>query len=98
MYDIPETGFLRLPQVLSVIPLGKTSWWEGVRSGRFPKPVKAASKKYFQDFPYNVFRILRTAAAEISSWQTLQCFGARVPIAKTVPTIRSAPGMPTSTF
>ena len=24
MYDIPETGFLRLPQVLSVIPLGKT--------------------------------------------------------------------------
>ena len=24
MHDIPETGFLRLPQVLSVIPLGKT--------------------------------------------------------------------------
>jgi prophage regulatory protein len=40
MYAIPETGFLRLRQVLSVIPLGKTCWWEGVRSGRFPKPVK----------------------------------------------------------
>ncbi len=37
MYDIPETGFLRLAQVLSVIPLGKTSWWEGVRSGRLVK-------------------------------------------------------------
>ena len=35
MYDIPETGFLRLAQVLSVIPIGKTSWWEGVKSGRF---------------------------------------------------------------
>ena len=44
MYDIPETGFLRLPQVLSVIPLGKTCWWEGVRSGRFPKPVKLSAR------------------------------------------------------
>lgn len=40
MHDIPETGFLRLPQVLEVIPLGKTSWWAGVKSGRFPKPIK----------------------------------------------------------
>jgi prophage regulatory protein len=44
MHDIPQTGFLRLPQVLSVIPLGKTCWWEGVRSGRFPKPVKLSER------------------------------------------------------
>jgi prophage regulatory protein len=40
MHDLPETGFLRLPQVLDVIPICKTSWWNGVKSGRFPKPVK----------------------------------------------------------
>jgi predicted DNA-binding transcriptional regulator AlpA len=40
MVDLPDTGFLRLPQVLSLIPLGKSSWWKGVKSGRFPKPVK----------------------------------------------------------
>jgi len=40
MHDLPETGFLRLPQVLEFIPLGRTSWWNGVRSGRFPQPVK----------------------------------------------------------
>jgi prophage regulatory protein len=40
VYSIPETGFLRLPQVLSFIPLGKTCWLEGVKSGRFPKPIK----------------------------------------------------------
>jgi predicted DNA-binding transcriptional regulator AlpA len=40
MHDIPETGFMRLPQVLEVIPLGKTSWWAGVKSGRFPKAIK----------------------------------------------------------
>lgn len=46
MHDIhiPETGFLRLPQVLSVIPLGKTCWWEGVKSGRFPKPIKLSAR------------------------------------------------------
>jgi len=44
MQDIPETGFLRLSQVLTVIPLGKTCWWEGVKSGRFPKPVKLSTR------------------------------------------------------
>ena len=44
MQSIPETGFLRLPQVLSVIPLGKTCWWKGVKSGRFPKPVKLSER------------------------------------------------------
>jgi prophage regulatory protein len=44
MQDVPETGFLRLPQVLSVIPLGKTCWWEGVKSGRFPKPIKLSQR------------------------------------------------------
>ncbi len=44
MHTIPETGFIRLPQVLSVIPVGKTCWWEGVRSGRFPKPVKLSAR------------------------------------------------------
>ncbi len=40
MENLPETGFLRLPRVLSMIPVCKTSWWNGVKSGRFPKPVK----------------------------------------------------------
>ncbi|QJW98465.1 helix-turn-helix transcriptional regulator [Frigoriglobus tundricola] len=44
MHDIPELGFLRLTQVLGVIPVGKTCWWEGVRSGRYPKPVKLSAR------------------------------------------------------
>jgi prophage regulatory protein len=43
-YALPETGFVRLPQILRVIPLGKTSWWKGVKSGRFPKPVKLSPR------------------------------------------------------
>ncbi|MDR2572819.1 MAG: AlpA family phage regulatory protein [Desulfovibrio sp.] len=37
---IPTYGFLRLPQVLALIPISKSAWWEGCKTGRFPKPVK----------------------------------------------------------
>jgi predicted DNA-binding transcriptional regulator AlpA len=41
MYSaIPPTGFLRLKQVLALVPISKSSWWEGCKEGRFPKPVK----------------------------------------------------------
>ena len=50
MHQLPETGYLRLPQIIgdrsaeppipAVIPVSKSTWWEGVKSGRFPKPVK----------------------------------------------------------
>lgn len=38
--NLPETGFLRLPQVLSIIPIGKSTWWLWVRTGKAPAPVK----------------------------------------------------------
>lgn len=37
---LPQEGFARLPQVLYVLAIGKTKFWEGVKSGRFPAPVK----------------------------------------------------------
>jgi prophage regulatory protein len=50
VHQLPETGYLRLPQIIgnpnaeppipAIIPVGKSTWWEGVKSGRFPKPVK----------------------------------------------------------
>lgn len=48
MHQLPETGFLRLKQIIGdpkagtppIIPIKKTAWWNGVKSGRFPAPVK----------------------------------------------------------
>lgn len=40
MQQIPEVGFLRLPQVLAVFPVSKSSWWAGVKRGIYPQPVK----------------------------------------------------------
>ncbi len=37
---LPATGFLRLPQVLALVPVSRTSWWDMVREGRAPASVK----------------------------------------------------------
>lgn len=41
---LPETGFIRLPEVLKVFPVSKSTWWAGVKEGRYPKPVKLGPK------------------------------------------------------
>jgi len=43
-YTLPETGFVRLSQVLKLIPVGKTTWWNGIKSGRFPKSVNLGGR------------------------------------------------------
>jgi prophage regulatory protein len=35
---------LRLRSVLEIIPISKSSWWAGIKSGRYPKPVKLGPK------------------------------------------------------
>lgn len=37
---LPQTGLVRLKQILEVIPVGKSTWWNGVKSGRYPQPVR----------------------------------------------------------
>ncbi len=37
-------GFLRLPQVLEIIPVGKSTWWSGVKTGRFPASIKLGER------------------------------------------------------
>ena len=42
--SLPATGYIRLPAILHHIPVGKTTWWEGVKSGRYPKPYKLSER------------------------------------------------------
>ena len=37
---LPEAGLVRLPQILSVFPISKSSWWAGVKEGRYPASIK----------------------------------------------------------
>lgn len=41
--ELPATGFIRLASILAPvgpIPVSKSTWWAGIKDGRFPKPVK----------------------------------------------------------
>ena len=52
--NLPETGFLRLQQILgnkkskppipAIIPLSKSTWYKGLADGRFPNPVKLSMR------------------------------------------------------
>jgi predicted DNA-binding transcriptional regulator AlpA len=40
---LPSSGFVRLPGILAPngpIPVSKSTWWAGIKDGRYPKPVK----------------------------------------------------------
>lgn len=41
---LPSEGYVRLPQVLAVIPVSKSTWWNGVASGKYPSGVKLSPK------------------------------------------------------
>lgn len=41
--EFPRTGLVRVKSILAPagpIPVSKSTWWDGVRSGRFPAPLK----------------------------------------------------------
>lgn len=44
---LPQTGFLRLPSIIAPhgpIPVSKSTWWAGIKTGRYPKPVKLSAR------------------------------------------------------
>ncbi|MEQ8372606.1 MAG: AlpA family phage regulatory protein [Roseibium aggregatum] len=46
-FELPQTGFLRLKSIIAPngpIPVCKSTWWAGVKDGRFPPPVKLGER------------------------------------------------------
>ena len=39
-----HSGFLRLRDVLKLIPVSRATWWNGCKSGRFPPPYKIGER------------------------------------------------------
>ena len=42
-YALPEFGFVRLSSILAPagpIPVSRSTWWAGIKTGRYPQPVK----------------------------------------------------------
>jgi prophage regulatory protein len=41
---LPQTGFVRLPQVLAVYPVSKSKLYADIKAGKFPSPVKLSER------------------------------------------------------
>lgn len=49
MSTLPATGYLRLQQIIgdsrrgvpALIPVSRSTWWAGVKSGRYPQPTRS---------------------------------------------------------
>jgi prophage regulatory protein len=52
MPSIPDTGYLRLSQIIGdakkgiapLIPISSTTWWAGIKAGRYPAGVKIGAR------------------------------------------------------
>lgn len=63
MANLQDNAFLRIHQIVGdptaeppippLIPIGKSTWWAGVKSGKFPQPVKPISVKVVVAFVKN---------------------------------------------
>lgn len=50
--QLPKVGYLRLKQIVgsnkegipAIIPISRSSWWAGVKSGRYPQSVKLSQR------------------------------------------------------
>lgn len=41
---LPDSGFVRLPAILKVFPVSRSTWWSGVSSGKYPSSVKLSER------------------------------------------------------
>lgn len=39
-YRVDDRQLLRLPQVLDLFPVSRSTWYAGVTAGKYPKPIK----------------------------------------------------------
>ena len=52
--QLPATGFIKLPAIIGnrkttpptppIIPVSRSSWLNGIKSGKYPKPIKLGER------------------------------------------------------
>lgn len=43
--DLEQPGFLRLKEVLTILPISRAAWYAGIQSGRYPPPVSLGGRR-----------------------------------------------------
>ena len=65
-HTFPQTGFVRLPQILTVIPVSESTWWAGVKSGKYPVGLKHGRCRFWtaEEIHELIERIAKRVGAE----------------------------------
>lgn len=79
---LPETGYLRLSQIVGspgkpnanppeppttgLIPVSRSTWWAGVRTGRYPQPTRALGTRITAWRAEDIRALIEKAAAEVA--------------------------------
>lgn len=71
---LPSTGYLRLkdiigdkkakPPIPAIIPVSSSTWWAGVRSGRFPKSTRKLGARITAWSVESIRELIEQTAAE----------------------------------
>ncbi|MBF2099135.1 MAG: AlpA family phage regulatory protein [Gloeomargaritaceae cyanobacterium C42_A2020_066] len=43
--DLAKRRYLDLPEVLEIFRLSRTTWYQGIKLGRYPKPIKVGQRR-----------------------------------------------------
>ncbi len=70
MPQLPATGYLRLPQIIgdprhgvpALIPVSRSTWWAGVKSGRYPQPTRSLGSRITAWSVDDIRSLIATAA------------------------------------
>ena len=60
---IDPRSLLRIRQVLALIPVSASCWWNGVRVGRFPQPVRLGKRTTLWRAS-DIFALIESASRE----------------------------------
>ena len=81
MNQISFAGFLRLHDIIGrkaserrdaiepLIPVSRSTWWAGVRSGRYPKPTRALGERITAWRIEDIRAFLERAATDVATGQ-----------------------------
>jgi len=67
MHPLPPTGYVRLPQILAIIPVSKSTWWAGVRTGRYPQPTRALGERITAWRVEDIRALIESAAPKVAA-------------------------------
>lgn len=73
-FPLPPTGFVRVRQIVgdptadppipAIVPVSESTWWAGVKAGRYPQPTRALGRRITAWRVEDIRALIDAASAE----------------------------------